>query len=76
MSGRLLDDGGADHTLVGKRGRLTVTVRAGKQGEVLLPVRGGFEAFAARADEHLEKNTEVLVIAEEAGRSVLVVPFP
>jgi hypothetical protein len=43
---------------------------------VLLPVRGGTEAYAAWADEPIAKNARVLVIEYPSARSVIVTPFP
>lgn len=38
----------ADHRMVGKTGRVTGRVGPGRIGEVMVPVRGGTEAFHAR----------------------------
>jgi hypothetical protein len=43
---------------------------------VLLPVRGGTEAFAAWSDEPIEKHARVLVVETTSARSVIVTPFP
>ncbi len=40
-------NGGAAESLIGTIGRVTVSIPAHGPGEVLLPVRGGSEAFAA-----------------------------
>ncbi len=61
---------------VGVTGRVTVPIPANGPGEVLLPVRGGTEAFAAWADEPINKNTQVLVIDCMSARSVIVTPYP
>jgi hypothetical protein len=66
----------ADQSVVGTVGRVTVPIRVGSPGEVLLPVRGGTEAFAAWSDEPIEKHTKVLVIESTSARSVIVTPFP
>jgi hypothetical protein len=66
----------AEQGLVGKIGRVTVPIPADGPGEVLLPVRGGTEAFAAWSDEPIEKHTRVLVIECSSARSVIVTPFP
>lgn len=39
----------ADHVVVGKVGRVTDRIWAGRVGTVLIPVRGGTEEFYARA---------------------------
>jgi hypothetical protein len=62
--------------LIGLIGRLTVPIPAGGPGEVLLPVRGGSEAFAASADQPIAKHKQVLVIEQLSPRSVLVTPYP
>jgi hypothetical protein len=43
---------------------------------VVIPVRGGTEAFAAWADEPIEKNARILVVESTSARSVIVTPFP
>jgi hypothetical protein len=55
---------------------VTVPIPADGPGEVLLPVRGGTEAFAAWADQPIEKHARVLVIEAPSARSVIVTPFP
>jgi hypothetical protein len=66
----------ADESLVGTVGRVTVSIPADGPGEVLLPVRGGTEAFAAWSDQPVPKHTRVLVIETTSARSVIVTPFP
>jgi membrane-bound ClpP family serine protease len=65
----------AEQSLVGTIGRVTVPIPAGGAGEVLLPVRGGTEAFAAWAEEPIAKHTRVLVVESTSARSVVVTPF-
>ena len=62
--------------LIGVIGRVTVPIPADGPGEVLLPVRGGTEAFAAWADKPIEKHARVLVVDCTSARSVIVTPFP
>jgi hypothetical protein len=62
--------------IVGVIGRVTVPIPADGPGEVLLPVRGGTEAFAAWSDEPIEKHARVLVVECSSARSVIVTPFP
>ncbi|MFI9273074.1 hypothetical protein ACIGXM_20435 [Kitasatospora sp. NPDC052896] len=62
--------------LVGVVGRVTVSIPAHGPGEVLLPVRGGTEAYAAWADAPIARHTQVLVVERTSARSVIVVPFP
>jgi hypothetical protein len=66
----------AEQSVVGAVGRVTVPIPADGPGEVLLPVRGGTEAFAAWSDQPIEKHTRVLVIECTSARSVVVTPFP
>jgi hypothetical protein len=63
-------------SIVGVTGRVTVSIPADGPGEVLLPVRGGTEAFAAWSDHPVPKHTQVLVVECTSGRSVIVTPFP
>jgi hypothetical protein len=62
--------------IVGVVGRVTVPIPTHGPGEVLLPVRGGTEAYAAWADQPIPKHTQVLVLECTSGRSVIVTPFP
>jgi hypothetical protein len=66
----------AGQNLIGTVGRVTVPIPAGGLGEVLLPVRGGTEAFAALADEPIRKHTVVIVVECPSARAVIVAPFP
>ncbi|GAA1258132.1 hypothetical protein GCM10009665_55480 [Kitasatospora nipponensis] len=70
----VLDD--ADQSPVGAVGRITVPVPPDGPGEVMVPVRGGTEAYAAWSDRPLARHTEVLVVEQTSPRSVVVVPFP
>jgi hypothetical protein len=67
--------GDAEETLLGKVGRVTVSIPADGPGEVLLPVRGGTEAFAAWSDEPVPRHSRVVVVECMSARSVLVTPF-
>lgn len=61
--------------MVGNRGRVTGRIGPGLVGEVLLPVRGGVEAFyayAANPDETIETGVQVLVVDFAEPRSVYV----
>ena len=66
----------AEESLLGKVGRVTVSIPAGGPGEVLLPVRGGTEAYAAWSDEPIARHSRVVVVERMSARSVLVTPFP
>jgi hypothetical protein len=67
--------GDAKETLLGKIGRVTVSIPANGPGEVLLPVRGGTEAFAAWSDEPVPRHSRVVVVECMSARSVFVTPF-
>jgi membrane protein implicated in regulation of membrane protease activity len=60
--------------VVGAIGRVTVPIAAGRQGEVMLPVRGGSEAFSALSDDPIPKNTRIVVVEVVSGRTVRVTP--
>jgi hypothetical protein len=68
----------ADHEVESKVGELTGRIAPGTIGEVIIPIRGGTEAFhayAAHPDEVIEVGTQVLVVERVGPRSVKVVPF-
>ena len=67
---------GAEESPLGKVGRVTVSIPADGPGEVLLPVRGGSEAFAAWSDEPITRHSRVVVVESISARSVFVTPFP
>jgi hypothetical protein len=62
--------------LLGAIGRVTVSIPAGGPGEVLLPVRGGTEAFAAWSDEPVPRHSRVVVVECMSARSVFVTLMP
>ncbi|WP_220140161.1 hypothetical protein [Kitasatospora acidiphila] len=66
----------ADESPVGAVGRVTVPIPPDGPGEVLVPVRGGSEAFAAWADRPIARHALVMVVEHTSARSVVVVPFP
>ncbi len=66
---------GSDHEVVGKIGRLTGQIDPGRMGEVMIPIRGGSEAFYAYAvdpEESIPRGTRVVVIEHEPPRTVVV----
>jgi membrane protein implicated in regulation of membrane protease activity len=63
-----------DQSLVGTVGLVTVPISPTRAGEVVLPVRGGTEAFAAWSDEPIPKHTRVVVVECMSGRTVTVTP--
>jgi hypothetical protein len=65
----------ADQTIIGKIGRVTGTIAPGRIGEVMIPVRGGSEAFHAYAvdnDEMIERGQRVVVVEHYPPRTVVV----
>lgn len=65
-----------DSELIGLVGHLTVSIPLDGPGEVVLPIRGGTEAFTAWSDEAIPKYTEVVVVDKRSARSVTVTPMP
>jgi hypothetical protein len=65
---------GAGESPIGKVGRVTVSIPSGGPGEVLLPVRGGSQAFTAYCDEPVPRHARVAVVEALSARSVLVTP--
>jgi hypothetical protein len=63
---------GSPDSLLGAIGRVTVSIPAQGPGEVLLPVRGGTEAFAAWSDEPIARHSRVVVVDCLSARSVFV----
>jgi hypothetical protein len=67
-----------DHQVLGKIGRVTGRIAPGRIGEVMVPVRGGteaFYAFAAGSDETIEEGRRVVVMDYEPPRTVVVTPL-
>jgi hypothetical protein len=73
-SSGLPDSQDQQESLLGKVGRVTVSIPLSGPGEVLLPVRGGSEAFAAWSDEPIPRHSRVVVVEMLSARSVLVTP--
>jgi membrane protein implicated in regulation of membrane protease activity len=68
----------ADHEMIGKIGRVTGTIGPGRLGEVMVPVRGGTEAFhayASDADDTITVGTRVVVVEYFPSRTVVVTPM-
>jgi hypothetical protein len=68
----------ADHTMVGKVGRVTGTIGPGRLGEVMVPVRGGSEAFHAYSaddDETIAVGKRVVVVEYFPPRTIVVTPM-
>lgn len=63
--------------MIGKVGRVTGTIGPGRLGEVMVPVRGGSEAFhayAATPEETIRSGTRVAVMEYYPPRTVVVTP--
>ena len=68
----------ADQVVVGKTGRVTGRISANALGEVMIPIRGGTEAFHAYSDDRSKEittGTRVLVIEYYPPRTVVVTPL-
>jgi hypothetical protein len=61
-----------DQDLIGTVGHVTVPITPTRPGEVILPVRGGTEAFTACSDEPIAKYKQVVVVECLSGRTVSV----
>ena len=65
----------ADQAIEGKIGRVTGTIRPGLMGEVMVPVRGGTEAFnayAADTDDVITVGSRIVVVEYHPPRTVVV----
>ncbi len=68
----------ADQEMVGKIGRITGEASRDRLGEVMVPVRGGVEAFNAYSsdpDKTLTRGTRVVVLEYLPPRTVVVAPL-
>ena len=64
--------------MIGKQGRVTGRIAPGLVGEVMVPVRGGSEAFhaySATPDQKIPKGAVVIVVEYHAPRTVYVEPM-
>jgi hypothetical protein len=69
--------GVTDQRMIGKVGRVTGTIAPKRLGEVMVPVRGGSEAFHAYSSdpaETIDTGTRVVVIEYYPPRTVVVSP--
>jgi hypothetical protein len=65
----------ADQQMVGKIGRVTGRIAPGVIGEVMVPVRGGTEAFHAYSaddDDTIPTGTRIVVVEYHPPRTVIV----
>jgi len=65
----------ADHEVEGKIGRVTGRIAPGLLGEVMVPIRGGTEAFnayAADAQDEITTGSRVVVVEYHPPRTVVV----
>jgi len=67
----------SDDNVLAKVGRVTGRIEPGSIGEVMLPIRGGSEAFTAYGvdDAVIKVGTRVIVIDFEPPRTVRVQPY-
>ena len=68
----------ADQQVIGKVGRVTGTIAPERVGEVMIPIRGGSEAFnayAADTKDTISTGTRVVVIEYFPPRTVVVSPL-
>ena len=68
----------ADQQVIGKVGRVTGTIAPERGGEVMIPIRGGSEAFnayAADTKDTISTGTRVVVIEYFPPRTVVVSPM-
>ena len=64
--------------MIGKVGRVTGTISPQGLGEVMVPVRGGSEAFSAYATDTtltIERGTRIVVVEYYPPRTVVVTPM-
>jgi hypothetical protein len=67
----------ADQRMIGKVGRVTGKIAPGQVGEVMIPIRGGSEAFhayAADAGDTIVTGTRIVVVEYFPPRTVVVSP--
>jgi membrane protein implicated in regulation of membrane protease activity len=62
----------ADHQLIGKVCRVTGRIEPGRLGEVMVPIRGGSEAYYASADDAIEAGERVVIVDSTGNRTVIV----
>ncbi len=68
----------ADQEIIGKVGRVTGTIAPSRLGEVMVPIRGGSEAFhayAADPNDTIRLGTRVVVVEYFPPRTVVVSPM-
>ena len=68
----------ADQQVIGKVGRVTGTIAPERVGEVMIPIRGGSEAFnayAADTKDTISTGTRVVVVEYFPPRTVVVSPL-
>jgi hypothetical protein len=64
-----------DHELIGKVGNCTGAIEPGEMGEVMVPIRGGWESYYAYASDEADsipEGSQVLVLERKAPRTVIV----
>jgi hypothetical protein len=66
-----------EQEMIGRVGRVTGLITPGRLGEVMVPVRGGSEAFNAYGSdpqETIAKGTRIVVVEYFPPRTVVVSP--
>ena len=69
---------GSDHEVLTKVGRVVGAIEPVSMGEVMIPIRGGTEAFHAYAVDRTDEiapGNRVLVIEYHPPRTVIVTPI-
>jgi membrane protein implicated in regulation of membrane protease activity len=69
---------GSDQQVIGKVGRVIGAIEPGRLGEVMIPIRGGSEAFYAYAqttEEAIPRGARVIVVDHEPPRTIVVSRF-
>ena len=64
-----------DHELIGKVGNCTGAIEPGEMGEVMVPIRGGWESFYAytpEGEETIPEGAQILVLERKAPRTLIV----
>jgi hypothetical protein len=70
---------GSDDEVVGKVCRVIGAIEAGCMGEVMIPIRGGSEAYFAYAsspDDAIPRGQRVIVLEHDPPRTVVVSRYP
>jgi hypothetical protein len=64
-----------DHELIGKVGNCTGSIEPGRMGEVMVPIRGGWESYFAYSmdgEDTIPEGCQILVLERKAPRTLIV----